>query len=68
MLRSGALSGTCVDNLSYCSSEYWQRSISGGFTEGTQFTILENSPFESMDFANGVFVKTAAAASYGATR
>ena len=31
-------------------------------------TKLTESPFSSMDHANGVFVKTAAAASYGATR
>lgn len=34
----------------------------------TDLTKLTESPFSSMDHANGVFVKTAAAASYGATR
>ena len=34
----------------------------------TDLTKLTDDPFSSMDHANGVFVKTAAAASYGATR
>lgn len=34
----------------------------------TDLTKLSESPFSSMDHANGVFVKTAAAAAYGAKR
>ena len=67
LLRSGVQSGTCVDNLSYCNDK-WQRNFAGGLAGATEFTVLDASPFASMDFTNGVFVPVDSYKSYGAQR
>ena len=65
-------SSITVNNNAYYQVESitTQFNMFGTTPEGQQKTPtkLTESPFSSMDHANGVFVKTAAAASYGAKR
>ena len=61
---------TCTNNAYYIGDATFAFNMFGTTPEGQSKTPtkLTESPFSSMDHTNGVFVKTAAAAAYGATR
>lgn len=70
LLRNSADAGTCKDNVAYMGETGKTCHPFGNGTPSgmTKFTQLTESPFVSIDLENGVFVKTDAAAAYGATR
>ena len=69
--RKSATSCVCENNACYINqteTTYGLKPFVTTPTGATLFTGLESSPFTSMDFATGAFVKSDAYKAYGASR
>ena len=56
--------GTVQPNIAYGD---FGGKLFNNYYGGTSLTMFDESPFSSMDFATGTFIKTAAAAEYGSS-